>query len=53
MKRNIPMGAMEEPLTCLTQLDLVFQGEAISAAHPLWSLRCWSYLTPLDGTAVY
>jgi hypothetical protein len=29
---------MEEPLTCLPQLDLMFQGEAKSAAHPLESM---------------
>ena len=41
--RNTPMGATEA-LTCLPPLDLVVQGEAISAAHRPWSLRCWSYL---------
>ena len=32
-----PTGAMEA-LTGLSLLDLVIQGEAISAAHRLWSL---------------
>jgi len=40
----IPMGVMEETFTCLPPLDLVVQGEARSAAHQLWSLRCWPYL---------
>ena len=35
---TIHMGAMEETLTCLPPLDLVVQGEAISAAHQLRSL---------------
>ena len=38
-----------EVLTCLPPLDLVVQGEARSAAHRLWSLRCWSYLHPNGG----
>jgi hypothetical protein len=49
----IPLSAMEKPLTRLHQLDLVFQGEVRSAKHPLCSLRCWSYFTPLEGIAVY
>ena len=43
-----PIGAMEA-LTGLSQLDLVIQGEARSAAHHLWSLGCWSYLHPIQG----
>ena len=43
-----PMGAWEV-LTCLPSLDLVVQGEVRSAAHPLWSLGCWSYLHPNCG----
>ena len=41
-------GAVEA-LICLPPLDLVLQGEARSAAHRLWSLRCWSYLHPSRG----
>jgi len=40
-----PTGAMEA-LAGHPPLDLVIQEEASSAAHRLWSLRCWSYLHP-------
>jgi hypothetical protein len=43
-----PTGATEA-LTCLTPLDLLVRGEAILAAHRLWSLGCWSYLHPTRG----
>jgi hypothetical protein len=46
--RATPTGAMEA-LVGLPPLDLVIQGEARSAAHRLWSLRCWSYLHPQRG----
>ena len=36
-------GAMEE-LTCLPPLDLLVQGKARTAAHPLWSVGYWVYL---------
>ena len=42
-KCTTPTGAMGA-LTGPPPLDLVIEGEARSAAHRLWSLRCWSYL---------
>jgi hypothetical protein len=41
-------GAMAV-LLCLPPLELVVLGEAMSAAHRLWSLGCWSYLHPNRG----
>ena len=43
-----PTSAMET-LTCLPSLELVFQSEVRSAAHCLWTLRCWSFLHPNRG----
>jgi len=41
--RTTPTNAVEA-LICLPPLELVVQSEARSAAHRLWSLKCWSYL---------
>jgi hypothetical protein len=38
-----PTNAVEA-FICLPPLKLVVQSETRSAAHCLWSLRCWSYL---------
>ena len=46
--RTTPTGAMEV-FVSLPLLGLVIQGEARSAAQPLWSLGCWSYLHPQQG----
>jgi len=43
-----PTNAMEA-LTCLPPLELVVLSEARSAGHCLWSLGCWSYLSPNRG----
>jgi hypothetical protein len=37
-----PAGAMDAQ----TPLERVLQGEATSAAHRLWRLRCWFYFHP-------
>jgi hypothetical protein len=46
--RTTPTGATEA-LDGLPPLDLVIQGVVRSAAHCLWSSRCWSYLHPHRG----
>jgi len=33
-------------------LELVVQSEAMSTAHHLWSLGCWSYLLPNRGHSI-
>ena len=50
--RTTPACVME-PLTGLPPLDLVIQGEDISAAHRHWSLWCWCYFTPVRDIVAY
>jgi hypothetical protein len=43
-----PTSVMEA-LIGLPPLELVVQSEAMTVAHRLWSLGCWSYLHPNRG----